>query len=301
MENILSRIEKGEVIVADGAMGTLLMDMAKDLPQGSCTEVINLDQPELLENVASMYFQAGSEIIQTNTFSASPIKLAGFNMEEKTEEVNKNAVRAVRNAVKDKAYVSASCGPSGKLIAPLGNIEESVMYDNYYRQLKAIIEEEPDIICIETMSDINEIKLAISASKNLSSKIPVMATMTFEVTTRGYFTMMGVNIETAANELKNAGADIIGSNCGNGSDNMILIAEEFSKHSTLPLLIQSNAGLPELRGEETFYPESPEFMANKAKELIKTGVSIIGGCCGSTPDHIKAIRNMVDNYQKQEY
>ena len=300
MENILSRIEKGEVIVADGAMGTLLMNMAKNLPQGSCTEVINLDQPELLENVSSLYFQAGSEIIQTNTFSASPLKLAGFNMEEKTEEVNKNAVRAVRKVVKDKAYVSASCGPSGKLIAPLGNIEESVMYDNYYRQLKAIIEEEPDIICIETMSDINEIKLAISASKNISSKIPVMATMTFEGTSKGFFTMMGVTIETAAKELKNAGADIIGSNCGNGSDNMILIAEEFRKYSTLPLLIQSNAGLPELRGEETFYPESPEYMASKAEELIKTGVSIIGGCCGSTPDHIKAIRNMVDNLSKKE-
>ena len=300
MENILSRIKKGDVLVADGAMGTLLMDMAKNLPQGSCTEIINLDQPELLEKVALLYFQAGSEIIQTNTFSASPLKLAGYNLEEKTEDINKNAVRAVRNVVEDKAYVSASCGPSGKLLAPFGPIEQDVMYNSYYRQLKAIIEEEPDIICFETMSDLNEIKLAIRAAKSLSSKTPVMATMTFERTSKGFFTMMGVTIETAANELKNAGADIIGSNCGNGSDNMILIAEEFRKYSTLPLLIQSNAGLPELRGEKSFYPESPEFMANKAQELIKTGVSIIGGCCGSTPDHIKAIRNMVDNLSKKE-
>ena len=143
------------------------------------------------------------------------------------------------------------------------------------------------------MTDIQEEVLAVKAAKENSPSIPVMANMTFNKTPRGFFTVMGVNIEKAAKELEAAGADIIGSNCGNGIEHMIEIAKEYKKYSNLPLIIQSNAGLPEIRGDAVIYPETPKFMAEKSKELVVSGVSIIGGCCGTTPDHIRAIAQAV--------
>jgi 5-methyltetrahydrofolate--homocysteine methyltransferase len=163
------------------------------------------------------------------------------------------------------------------------------MSENFSRQLKVVIDAGVDIVNVETMTDIQEAVLAVKAAKEISPSIPVMANMTFNKTPRGFFTVMGVNVEKAVEELEAAGADIIGSNCGNGIENMIEIAKEYKKYSNLPLIIQSNAGLPEIRGDEVFYPETPEFMAEKSKELVSAGVSIIGGCCGTTPEHIRAM------------
>ncbi|MCP4219344.1 MAG: hypothetical protein GY765_32215, partial [bacterium] len=236
------------------------------------------------------YLDAGAEVIQTNTFGGSPLKLSDYGLEEQTEEINRAAIQAVKKAVDGKAYVSASIGPSGKMLKPVGDKEPHEMYENFKRQIEVIVEAGADIICVETMTDAQEACLAIKAAKDIAPNIPVMCTMTFDKTPRGFFTMMGVNIQKASKELEAAGADIIGTNCGNGIENMILIAKEYKEHSTLPLIIQSNAGLPEIRDDKTVYPETPEFMAEKSKELAAVGVSIIGGCCGTTPDHISAIR-----------
>jgi 5-methyltetrahydrofolate--homocysteine methyltransferase len=296
MEAILERIKRGEILIADGAMGSLLMARAKNLIKGKCPEVINLSRPDILEEVAALYLEAGADIIQTNTFGGSPLKLSDYALEDKTEEINRAAVKAVRNVVDKKgsnAYVSASCGPSGKMLKPYGDVEPEAMYDNFFRQLNVVIEAGVDIVCVETMTDISEAELAVKAAKAISSSIPVMATMTFDLKPRGFFTMMGVTIETAAKELESAGADIIGSNCGNGIENMIKIAKEYKKYTSLPVIIQSNAGLPEIRDDVVVYPETPEFMAEKSKELAAAGVSIIGGCCGTTPDHIRVIAHTV--------
>jgi 5-methyltetrahydrofolate--homocysteine methyltransferase len=234
--------------------------------------------------------------VQTNTFGGSPLKLSDYQLEDKTEEINRAAVEAVKRAVIKKgakAYISASCGPSGKMLKPYGNIDPDAMSKNFSRQLDILIEAGVDIINVETMTDIQEAVLAVKAAKTISNSIPVMANMTFNKTPRGFFTVMGVNVEKAAGELEAAGADIIGSNCGNGINGMIEIAKEYKKYTSLPLIIQSNAGLPEIRGDEVIYPENPEFMAEKSKELAASGVSIIGGCCGTTPDHIRAISKAV--------
>jgi 5-methyltetrahydrofolate--homocysteine methyltransferase len=292
MEAILERIKRGEILIADGAMGSLLMARAKDLIKGKCPEVINLSRPGILEEVAELYQEAGADIIQTNTFGGSPLKLSDYGLEDKTEEINRAAVEAVRKVVDKKggnAYVSASCGPSGKILKPYGDVEPEAMFDNFSRQLSVVIEAGADIVCVETMTDIREAELAVKAAKAISSSIPVMATMTFDLKPRGFFTVMGVTIETAAKELEAAGADIIGSNCGNGIENMIKIAKEYKKYTSLPVIIQSNAGLPEIRDDVVVYPETPEFMAEKSKELAAAGVSIIGGCCGTTPDHIRVL------------
>jgi 5-methyltetrahydrofolate--homocysteine methyltransferase len=291
MASILSRLNQGEIFIADGASGSLLI--SRGLPPGMPPESINLSNPEVLEEIARLYFLAGAEIIQTNTFGASPLKLANYSLDQRMEDINRSAVRAVKKEVGDKAFISASCGPSGKILKPYGDVEPEKLYDNFYRQLKILIAEGVDIICVETMTDIREAILAIKAARAISSTLPIMATMTFDSTPRGFYTIMGNSIDDAVNGLPEAGADILGSNCGNGIENMILISREFRKRTLSPLLIQSNAGLPELKNNVPVYPETPDFMAEKSKELLAAGVSIIGGCCGTTPDHIRAIRKML--------
>ena len=292
MKAFLDRIANGEILVSDGAMGSLLM--ARGLSGGDCPESFNLSHPEILEEIASLYLDAGADIVQTNTFGASPLKLMSYSLEEETEEINSKAVLAVKKSVGEKAYVSASCGPCGKLLKPYGDSEPEEVYNSFYRQLNTLIETGVDIVCVETMTDMNEALLAIKGARSVSSSIPIMATMTFDKTTRGFFTVMGVDIETASKELEGGGANIIGSNCGNGIENMILITGEFRKYSQLPLIIQANAGMPELREGVPVYPETPDFMARRSKKLIDKGVSIIGGCCGTTPAHIRAFRQMID-------
>lgn len=293
MKKLLERLKDGEILVADGAIGTMLMDFG--LKPGEPPESFNLTRAEVLEEIARLYLNAGADIIQTNTFGASPVKLSFYSLEDKTEEINKNAVQAVRNVVKDRAYVSGSCGPSGKILKPYGDIEPKEVYHSFERQINVLVSTGVDCIIIETMTDLREAELAIKAAKTISSSTPVIATMTFDPTPRGFYTIMGINIKSAVHGLEEVGADIIGSNCGNGIENMIKIGKEFKKYSDLPIIIQSNAGIPSIKDNKPIYPEIPEFMAEKAKELVSAGISIIGGCCGTTPEHIKAIRNMVDS------
>ncbi|TES93224.1 MAG: methionine synthase [Candidatus Cloacimonadota bacterium] len=293
MKDLLERIRNGEVLVADGAMGTMLME--RGLKSGEPPESFNLTRHEVLEEIALLYLKAGANIIQTNTFGASPLKLSLYSLDDKTEEINKNAVLAVKKIAGNRAYVSGSCGPSGKLLKPYGDVDAEEMYNNFERQVKALIDAGVDIICIETMTDLMEATLAIKSAKSVSPSTPLIATMTFDPTPKGFYTVMGINIENAAKGLEDAGADIIGSNCGNGIENMLKIAEEFKARSNLPIIIQSNAGLPEMHGDVTVYPETPEFMAEKTKKLVSIGVSIIGGCCGTTPEHIRQIRRIVSS------
>ncbi len=293
MEDLLTRLNNGEILVSDGAMGTMLME--RGLNVGEPPELFNLKQLNVIGEIASLYFDAGANVIQTNTFGASPLKLSLYSLDDRTEEINMNAVNMVRKVVDDRAYISGSCGPSGRLLKPYGDTGEEELYKNYERQITSLINAGVDVICIETMTDLKEAEIAIQVVREISSSIPVMATMTFDPTPKGFYTVMGVSIEDAAKRLESAGADIVGSNCGNGIENMIKIAREFKKHTNIPIIVQPNAGIPEIKEGKSVYPESPQFMAEKARELVKIGISIIGGCCGTTPDHIRAIRDMIDS------
>ena len=294
MKAVLDRIKQGEILVCDGAMGSLLMDRAREHLQGTCPEYINLSHPEIIEEIAGLYIDAGADIIETNTFGGSALKLKDYSLDDKTEEINSAAIKAAKNASEGKSYICASVGPCGKLLTPFGDTEPEEMYESFYRQVKAIIDSGADMIIIETMTDLNEAKIALEATRKISSSIPVIVSMTYEATPKGFYTIMGKTIEMVSKELEDSGVDILGSNCGNGIENLVLIAKEHKLHSTLPVMIQANAGIPELREGIPVYPESPEFMAEKCKELINIGVSIIGGCCGTTPSHINAIRKVVD-------
>ena len=295
VRGLLQRLSTGKTLLADGAMGSMLL--ARGLAAGACPEECNLSRPELLEEIASLYLEAGADLIQTNTFGGSALKLDAYGLRDRTEEVNEAAVVAVRRAVGDRALISGSCGPSGKMLKPYGDVEPEEMLASFLRQSRALVGAGVDAICVETMTDLAEATLAIEAALSAASEagraVPVMATMTFDQTPRGYFTIMGVDIAAAAAGLAKAGAAVVGSNCGSGIEKMIEIARGFRKHTELPLIIQSNAGMPEVRGDEVIYTETPQFFAEKAQELLRIGVSILGGCCGTTPDHVRALRKLL--------
>jgi 5-methyltetrahydrofolate--homocysteine methyltransferase len=274
-------------------MGTMLFE--RGLRSGDCPELLNLSKPEILAEIAKLYFDAGADIIQTNTFGGSLLKLSDYGLEDKCEEINSNAVHCVRKAIGENAYISGSCGPSGKLLKPYGDTEPEILEIAFERQINVLTKAGVNIICIETMTDLREATIAVKAAKNIHPEIPVMVSMTFDKIPKGYYTIMGVSIEDAVKGLEDAGADIIGSNCGNGIDNMIDIAKLMKELSDRPILIQSNAGIPENNDGEIVYPESPTYFEEKTLELIEAGVSIIGGCCGTTPEHIQAIRKVVDS------
>ncbi len=291
MKPLLKRLENGEVLVADGAMGSMLIE--RGLEPGECPESWNLTRPEVLEEIAQSYLDAGAAIIQTNTFGGSPMRLADYGLDVRTEEINESAVSIVRRVIKDRAYLSGSCGPSGKILEPYGDASPEDLQRGFQRQIEALAGAGVDLICVETMIDLNEAVLAVKAAKTVSPATPVMATMTFEKTPNGFFTVMGASVTEAVRGLEQAGAEIVGSNCGNGLEIMVEIAREFSKATDLPLIIQSNAGLPESRDGKLFYTETPGFFAGKTAELVDAGVSIIGGCCGTTPEHIRRIAEVI--------
>lgn len=295
MTNFFGKLSKEKVLVSDGAIGSLLFE--KGLNPGDCPERFNLERPEILAEIALSYLQAGADIIQTNTFGASPLKLSDYDLEDKTEEINKKAVEIVKQVVDSKALVSGSVGPTGKMLLPYGDIEPVAMKDNYKKQISILIESGVDLLCIETMTDLNEAVIAIQSARELSQDIPIISTMTFDVLPQGCVTIMGNKISEVCAKLEEAGANVIGSNCGNGTKNMITIAKEFIANSQLPIIIQSNAGIPTIIDDQVIYQETPEEFADFTKILLELGVSIIGGCCGTTPNHIRAIRQTVDAHK----
>ena len=297
MREPLARLAAGETLCGDGAWGTQLM--ARGLGPGASPESLNLERPEVLVEVAELYLDAGADLLTTNTFGGSPLNLAAHGLDDLTEEINRLAVEALEPVAKGRACISASVGPTGKILEPYGDTAPEVVVDAFNRQIGALIEAGADLICVETMIDLREAELAVRAARSISGEIPVIATMTFDATPRGFFTTMGTSVEEACSTLIEAGADIVGSNCGNGIDTMLDIARVFEKHSPVPVIIQSNAGLPKNRGGELVYPESPEFMAARVGRLMELGVSIIGGCCGTTPEHIRAIRAAIDQSQHE--
>lgn len=291
MKPLLDRLRDGEVLIGDGAWGTMLM--ARGLRPGESPEGLNLTRPEVLEEIAAQYLDAGADLITTNTFGGSPARLRQFGLDDRTEAINRAAVEAVRQVAAGRAYVSGSIGPCGHVLKPYGDADPVEIGAGYERQARALAEAGADLFCIETMTDLAEALLAVRAARIVAPSVPIIATMTFERTRRGFFTVMGTSIEQAVRGLADAGAHILGSNCGNGSDEMVAIAREFRALTSLPIAIQPNAGLPEHRDGVLVYSESPEFMAARARDLVDAGVSIIGGCCGTTPAHIQALRALV--------
>lgn len=289
----LKEMFKGrKTLLSDGAWGTEFAKMG--LGGGICPELLNVEKRDAVFAVARAYVEAGSDFILTNTFGGSPYKLKKYAVDDRLEELNEAGVRISREAAGDSAFVLGSIGPTGEFLAPLGTVTDDEMTAGFARQVRAFVNGGADGVLVETMTDLGEMLCAVRAVRE-NSDLPVICSMTFDKGARGYATMMGVKPDDAARMLTDAGADSVGSNCGAGIDNMLEIAAIMRPATELPLWCKPNAGLPELVDGRTVYRATPEDMAARTRELIGAGANIVGGCCGSTPEHIRRMREVIDS------
>lgn len=273
--------------IFDGAIGTMLQNAG--MKPGECPELLNVTKPEVVQSIHRAYAEAGSTIIETNTFGASRIKLAEYGLEDRVAEINAAAVQNVKIAAAGRAKVAGAMGPTGKFIKPLGELTFDEDYDNYYEQAKALADAGADYILIETCIELQEMRAALLAAKD-ACDLPVICQMSYSEDGR---TVTGTDPQTAAVVLSAMGADIIGANCSLGPEQLIPIVKELAENCTCPISIQPNAGMPHLVDGKTVFPMTPEDMGKWAPKLIEAGATYIGGCCGTTPAHIAAVAKAV--------
>jgi len=284
---ILERIAEGKVLVSDGAWGTFLHQ--KGLKADECPESWNLKHPEEVMEIAKSYVEAGADIILTNSFGASPLKLEGYGLEGEAFRLNKSAAELSKKAAGERSLVLGSVGPTGKMVM-MGEASAPEVYNGFMEQAKGLAEGGADGIVIETMTDPEEARLAIEAARKVT-ELDIACTFTFTKNQDGtYRTIMGTDVEAYLEMAKLAGADIIGANCGNGTAGMIEIVREIrALDPRIPVLVHANAGLPVYQDGKTVFPESAQEMASQIEELVAAGANIVGGCCGTTPEHIRQI------------
>ena len=287
MKSLLEALKSGKILISDGAWGTMLQE--RGLQAGECPELWNITRRDDVLAVARSYVQAGADMILTNSFGGSPIKLAHYGLQDRAVELNEAAAVISREAAGSDRFVLGSVGPTGEMLM-MGQVTEDAVYEGFRIQAEALKKGGVDAILVETMSAIDESTIAIRAAKEATG-LEIICTFTFDKTPKGgYRTMMGVSPADMVKAVKEAGASIIGANCGNGFDQMVEVVREIRKADpSTPVLVHANAGLPVIEDGKVVYTETPAAVASMARELAKCGANIIGGCCGTTPEHIRAL------------
>jgi 5-methyltetrahydrofolate--homocysteine methyltransferase len=278
-------------VLVDGGMGTLLQDSGLD--DGGAGELWNVDRPEVIRACHEAYAAAGARILTTNTFGGTRPRLRMHDLEDRVHELNQAAASIARQVADAHGIlVAGDLGPTGELLAPLGTMTAQDAQELFEEQLLGLRDGGIDVVLIETMSDLGEVQAAVAAARSVVPDLPVIATLSFDTNLR---TMMGVRPGDAVRILAEDGVDAVGANCGRGPEEMAVIAGQLAeaRPDGLLLVAQSNAGLPQVVGDHFEYDATLAAMAEHARALHKAGIDLIGGCCGSTPEHIAAMRDAV--------
>jgi 5-methyltetrahydrofolate--homocysteine methyltransferase len=281
---------KERTVFVDGAMGSELI--RHGFRSETCPEEWNVTHPEVVSLIHREYYAAGADIAHTNTFGGTRAKLAHYGRESSVSEFNIAAARlatAVRDASAPDGLVAGDIGPSGRFLKPMGDLEPAELRDVFAEQAAALVQGGVDLFSIETMFDLAEACLAVEAAKAVAGGRPVMASLTYGLTARGYRTMMGVDPKRGVAALLEAGADVVGCNCSLTAEQMVELVAELRGVTSAPILVEPNAGQPRLEHEQTVYDETPKQFAAAGATIVAQGANVVGGCCGTTPAHISAL------------
>ena len=281
---------KSKIILFDGGMGTEIIK--RGISPGKLPDLLNIEEPDVISEIHGEYYSAGSDMVQTNTFGASMLNLQNHKLESRIEEINKKALENIKRVCPSGKLIVGDIGPSGIFRPPIGKatIEQ---WQSSFKKQAIILEDGVNVWHVETISDIEEMIAAIRAIKQVSTK-PIISSMTYKRTKRGFFTVMGDPIEKCVEMQETEGASVMGANCTLGSEEMIDLAKELINHANKPVSIKPNAGKPRLEhGIKTVYDQLAEDFARDIKKMIDLGVKIVGGCCGTSPETIKAIKMLI--------
>ena len=284
MHALIEKLIAGGPVVTDGAWGTQLQ--ARGLQLGESADAWNLEHPDRVEEVARSYVEAGSQIILTNTFGASRPALDKYGLGEKAAEINRRGAEISRRAAGDRARVFASIGPSGKMLL-MGEVSTEALREAFAEQAQALVEGGADGLVVETMTDAEEAQIAVAAARETG--LPVVGCMVFDSGPDKDRTIMGLTPEGAVEALEEAGADVIGSNCGQGIEGFVALCRRLRAATDKPVWIKGNAGLPEMVDGEVVYRTTAAEFAGYVAALVDVGASFIGGCCGTSPEFIRAV------------
>lgn len=286
MHDLIQQLLAGGPVVTDGAWGTQLQQ--RGLAVGTCPDEWNLTHPQRVEQVPRAYVDAGSQIVLTNTFRANRVALAEFDLVDKVVEINQAAAAISIRAAGGRARVFGSIGPSGKMLLA-GQVSESELREAFVEQAETLAAAGVDGLVIETMSDLEEAKIALAAARDTGR--PVVCCMAFDSGKQLDRTMMGITVEQAARELTSCGADVVGANCGQGIASYVEICRQLRAVTELPIWIKANAGLPRAEGDQIVYDTTADQFADHAPALVQAGARFLGGCCGTGPDFVTALKS----------